>query len=92
MPYIKQERRVVLDAREDGPADAGELNYVLTTIIYQYWLARKRYQAINDIIGACQGAATEFYRRVAIPYENAKMAENGDCYQPWPTPLPTRTG
>jgi len=38
------------------------------------------YQTINDIIGALEGAKLEFYRRIAIPYENAKLTENGDVY------------
>jgi len=25
-------------------------------------------------------AAAEFYRRVAVPYENVKIAQNGDVY------------
>lgn len=82
MPYIKQERRQKLDAGlwPDYPADAGELNYVLTTVIRQYWMARKRYAAINDIVGALDGAKMEFYRRIAAPYEDIKIAENGDVY------------
>ena len=38
------------------------------------------YATINDIVGACEGAKMEFYRRVAVPYEDIKIAENGDVY------------
>lgn len=34
--------------------------------------------AINDCIGACEGAKLEFYRRVASPYEDVKIKQNGD--------------
>lgn len=33
------------------------------------------------LTGALAGAKLEFYRRVAVPYENAKMAEHGDVYE-----------
>jgi len=38
------------------------------------------YRTINDILGALEGAKLEFYRRVAVPYENSKLSENGDIY------------
>jgi hypothetical protein len=81
MPYIKQVKRHYLQAF-DIPrlADAGELNYFLTTIIAQYWEDTSDYQGINDIVGALEGAKLEFYSRIAIPYEEKKLKENGDVY------------
>jgi hypothetical protein len=38
------------------------------------------YQTINDIVGALEGAKLEFYRRVAVPYEESKRRINGDVY------------
>jgi len=32
------------------------------------------------VLGALEGAKTEFIRRVITPYENKKCAENGDVY------------
>ena len=62
----------------DGP---GELNYILTRIINLYVEHRGlSYQTINDIVGSLECAKLEFVRRVVNPYENAKMAENGDVY------------
>lgn len=57
----------------------GELNYILTLMVHNY-IKRKglRYQHINDVIGALEGAKTEFYRRVAAPYEDQKISDNGD--------------
>lgn len=78
MPYIKKNRRrnIVITA-----INAGELNFWFTSILKDY-IALKglSYQTINDILGALEGSKLEFYRRIVIPYENAKMAENGDVY------------
>lgn len=64
----------------DEPQTAGELNYAVTTLIRDYVGQPLSYQRINDVLGALEGAKLEFYRRVVVPYENAKMAENGDVY------------
>lgn len=65
----------------EGIENAGELNFVLTTIIRDYFERNGgRYQQINDIVGALEGAKLEFYRRVAAPYEDTKIVENGDVY------------
>lgn len=83
MPYIKQKRRDVLMSCRvgTGPVNPGELNYMLTSLVYQYWNCNgPSYYAINDIIGALEGAKMEFYRRVAVPYEDTKIKENGDVY------------
>lgn len=82
MPYISQGQRKSLGERFVNYADnAGELNYILTTIIFEYFVKHGgRYQQINDILGALEGAKLEFYRRVAAPYEDTKIKENGDVY------------
>jgi len=80
MPYINTEKRINL---ADGmtPKDAGELNYSITTLLIDYIAIKKlNYQTINDIVGALEGAKLEFYRRIAAPYENVKINQNGDVY------------
>lgn len=80
MPYIKQAARFRLD--HDEPQTAGELNFALTEVVDMYVQCHgKRYQTFNDIMGALDGAAREFYRRVVAPYEDKKIAENGDVYR-----------
>jgi hypothetical protein len=80
MPYIKQEQRNRID-NDKLPLNAGELNYTITALLIEYiQLKGLNYQAINDIVGALEGAKLEFYRRVAAPYENVKVKENGDVY------------
>lgn len=83
MPYINQERRAQLADCGDYPSSAGELNYMLTMEVKRYWATygpTLGYRAINDIIGALEGAKLEFYRRVAVPYEDTKIEQNGDVY------------
>ena len=77
MPYIKKEDRCLWK----GAETPGELNYLITTDIIGY-MERKglSYQTINDIVGALESAKLEFYRRVAAPYEEKKIEENGDVY------------
>jgi hypothetical protein len=79
MPYIKKSRREeLIDSVCETP---GELNYKLTTTIIDYMNFKGlNYQTINDIVGALEGCKLEFYRRVASPYENKKIEENGDVY------------
>jgi hypothetical protein len=80
MPYISQERRKVLDTIPVATT-TGELNYVLTMSLIDYWKTRpQNYQTINDIIGALECAKLEFTRRIVVDYENQKALENGDVY------------
>ena len=84
MPYIRQERRAEVSPNAYGVPGAlscGELNYQITELLNLYKdVNTLKYQTINDILGALEGAKLEFVRRVVNPYENAKMAENGDVY------------
>lgn len=79
------DRRYLVDPCQDermGFAEnAGELNYQLTCVILEY--VRKhgmKYQTLNDVIGALEGAKLEFYRRQVAEYEDKKIKENGDVY------------
>ena len=93
MPYVKEVDRsqyksaiaeIVINLNQqgtDGFYPVGDLNYLISTIIDQT-LTRQgvRYQNLNAIIGALECAKLELYRRVAAPYEDIKIAENGDVY------------
>ena len=80
MPYIPKDRRTHLVA--ERPETVGELNYAITMLL-KGWVERKgyTYSSINDALGALEGAKLEFYRRVATPYEDVKLADSGDVYQ-----------
>lgn len=79
MPYIKEVDRERV--RRFGPKTPGELNYIITEMCRVYLETNgTSYSTFNDIIGACEGAKLEFYRRQTAPYEDTKKAENGDVY------------
>lgn len=85
MPYIPQVRRWDILVAGGAPETAGELNFVISTEVRAFMLraidaGEFGYQTLNDIIGALEGAKLEFVRRVVNPYEDKKIAENGDLY------------
>jgi hypothetical protein len=55
---------------------AGDLQYLIASTIKR--MNPKNYQEMNNIMGALAGAQMEFYRRHVAPYEDKKIAENGD--------------
>lgn len=79
MPYVSEEVKTAIQQRPmESP---GELNFLLTVLCIEYLNSRgESYQTHNDIIGALDCAAREWYRRVVVPYEDKKRAENGDVY------------
>ena len=95
MPYIKKSSRNkirhVIGQDASGASNflvnvaaittPGELNYAFSIIAADYVKRNGlNYQNINDVKGALQGALAEFDRRVTSPYEDQKIAENGDVY------------
>lgn len=82
MPYITPERREAILAGAK-PQDPGELNYAITVLVDNYLKDKGeiRYAHLNEVIGAIDCAKLELYRRIAAPYEEKKIAENGDVYR-----------
>jgi len=80
MPYIPKEERDRIEQVSDIKTP-GQLNFYITEALNSYVKERGiTYRCINDVLGALEGAKLEFYRRVAVPYENTKMVINGDVY------------
>jgi hypothetical protein len=82
MPYVMKSVRPRIEPHMGSMAmSSGELNYQITRLCVGY-LDRHglRYFTLNDIIGALECAKMELYRRVAAPYEDEKIKENGDVY------------
>lgn len=87
MPYITQERRDVLDASIDTlirqlnvfGSQEGDINYTITRIVTEM-CGSISYRNINTMMGVLSCVQQEFYRRIAIPYENQKIVENGDVF------------
>ena len=89
MPYIKPHDREVLDAHIDriyeiirfnngiGPDWAGSLNYVCYRLALKL-MGEPKYWKVALLDGVFSNISKEFYRRVAVPYEQEKIAENGD--------------
>jgi len=91
MPYIKAGRERL--KRDPWSAcNPGELNFVISTLLGRYIADMTlSYATINECIGVLECAKLELYRRIAVPYEGVKIAENGDVYLPelgnfWPEP------
>lgn len=85
MPYIKQEDREFFDERLTFNTTAlhspGDLNYCITKLVNHYIAVHgKNYANINAAIGALECAKLELYRRIASPYEDSKIQQNGDVY------------
>lgn len=93
MPYIKEAKRDVIDPtieevltalrelESDDPTNsmAGNINYLFTRILNRVY-SSPRYDDINEAIGILECCKQEFYRRVAVPYEEQKRYDNGDAY------------
>ena len=80
MPYIKSEARIRI---EDGglPSTPGEVNFLVTALLdecIKVW--GLSYGTVNSLVGALECAKLELYRRVAAPYEDVKIKENGDVF------------
>jgi hypothetical protein len=86
MPYIVKDDRPqyeealdklieLLKANSPEVID-GHLNYVVTRIIKGIYPLR--YYHINKAVGVLECIKMEFYRRVAAPYEDTKIEQNGD--------------
>jgi hypothetical protein len=81
MPYIKSELRSEILLSPEAIVNAGELNYYISSLI-NHFIAKKgkSYATINEVIGALECAKLELYRRIAAPYEDIKIKENGEVY------------
>ena len=86
MPYIKPTRRVLFDAEIEAlqqkllthQAEEGDYNYVISRIMGAAFLREPRYHMVARIRGVLLDVAAEFYRRLAGPYEDNALEENGD--------------
>jgi hypothetical protein len=85
MPYTEQKERPKVDnavsISEICSWSAGDLTYALTRLIVG-WFKGHGKSFLNGaiVIGCIACTALEFYRRVLAPYEDKKIADNGDVY------------
>lgn len=89
MPYIKELHRekykgpvqdIIDELTDHGykPFEAGDLNYVISSIVWKLFDSNKKYKTANDLSGVLTNVQAEFYRRKVAPYEDEKIKENGD--------------
>lgn len=86
MPYISQEKRLALGGWaeffegciEERRPDTGELNYLITKLMHTWLGTTPNYADYNEAIGTLECAKLELYRRGVAPYEDLKIAANGD--------------
>lgn len=83
-PLIDQlAERIVIQAKQAGydAAFSGLLNYACTRLalkIVRLQFGRMRYWLIAAVTGVFKNVGDEFYRRVALPYEDLQSKINGD--------------
>jgi len=87
MPYIKENDRNRLDNcidnmikcldKQDIALILGDINYTFSRILGGL-MKDPSYNKVAMITGVLENIKQEFYRRVASPYEDKKILENGD--------------
>ena len=91
MPYIKPADRNRLDDAlnslaakivvEEHSTQAGVLNYCISALFNEVLKTKGlNYRNLNELVGVLECAKLELYRRIASPYEDEKIAENGDVF------------
>lgn len=85
MPYITEDRRVEMEMLLSDLSELiktpGEFNYVISKLAdYAMDETGVGYWKINELVGVLECAKLELYRRMAVPYENQKLKENGEVY------------
>lgn len=84
MPYITNREPFSQGLNALAPMNSGELNYVISSVVSDYLYnttnGSPKYVDFNEVIGVLECAKLELYRRMVAPYEDQKIAENGDVY------------
>lgn len=80
MPYIRFDERHLLALDLPNGLSEGDVNFIISDIVNQWLGQTLSYQKINAAIGILECAKLEVYRRIASPYEDRKIAENGDVF------------
>ncbi len=85
MPYIIQSRRKELDPYIDKlieeAIEVGELNYIISKLLYDSIKAHRNYSAYNSLIGVLECAKLELFRMALAKYEDKKIELNGRIYE-----------
>jgi hypothetical protein len=71
-------RAIPYSATNEFDYDDGELNYVISSIVWKLFDDKQSYKNGSRIVAALECAKQEFYRRKLSELENKKIKENGD--------------
>lgn len=93
MPYIKEESRKLLDeciqnmggcltegnqlTDDELISILGDINYTFSRVL-GICMGNPSYSKVAMITGVLENIKQEFYRRIATPYEDQKILQNGD--------------
>jgi hypothetical protein len=78
MLEVNHEAICTTDAQPGSLTD-GIVNYSVTRLLHlMYGRGLTTYQDINRAVGVIECIKQEYYRRVASPYEDTKIKQNGD--------------
>jgi hypothetical protein len=85
MPHIRESDKPQIDIRVETLAryidTKGKLNYAISKLLEAYVLQKGvNYDTLDEARAQAHGAGTEFERLVLGPYEDWKIAENGNAY------------
>jgi len=77
-PKYEKTLNELINILKEQPVDQidGNLNYLITRILKEAYPLR--YFNINRAVGVLECCKLEYYRRVAAPYEDTKITQNGD--------------
>lgn len=84
MPYINDHLRPSYDREINELVSKldvntpGDINYVISRIVWALFRTTNRYGAANSLLGVLEAVKLEFYRRCVAPYEDIVKERNGD--------------
>ena len=86
MPYIEKSDKSYLEPLVESlmleVGTVGELTYAISVMCDRFANKfRLNYAEIAHVMGALECTKHEFYRRVAVPYEESKKELNGDIFE-----------
>lgn len=94
MPYVNRESRAFwraeaaqaqqmgLEVQHRPEGSMGVMNYLISLMVDGFLGPSPSYARFNEAIGLLESVKLELYRRRVAPYEDTKIAENGDLPAP----------
>lgn len=77
-PYQRAVNELAALVPGDRTARPGHMNYIISLLIRRVYGESMRYADHNEVVGLLNCVQQEFYRRATVPYEDEKIAQEGD--------------